>query len=235
MAKSTAKKAQKSANCAALMQDAVATRPHQVALLQDDERVAYGELDRRINCVANGLAGCGIGRGARVAVLVRNDLRYIEAVFGILRGGGVAVPVTTRSDYPTLRHVLSDSGACALIASSEFADEADRLRTEVDSLRHVWVMDATDGNQNYDGWRDAAPETPILIPVASTDVATLCYTSGSTGLLKGVRLTHGGINWCARTMRQSMLLGPRSRSYHGPMRSRARCRSRLSCCTHRPV
>ena len=198
-------------NCAGLLRDAVATRPHQVALLQDDVRLAYGELDRRANCVANALAGLGIGRGAHVAVLVRNDLRYVEAVFGILRAGAVAVPVTTRADFATLHHVLSDSGVCALIASTEFAEEARRLRDEIETLGHLWIMDESERALDYDTWRESAADTPMLAPAAGNDTAMLCYTSGSTGLPKGVTLSHAGIDWCARTMRQAMLLGPRHR------------------------
>ena len=202
-------------NCAELLRDAICTRPHQVALLQDDERLTYGELDRRANCIANALADLGIGRGACVAVLVRNDLRYVEAMFGIQRGGAIAVPVTTRAVYPTLHHVLTDSGACALIASAEFADEARRLRDEIETLRHLWIMDEPDpapgSALNYDAWRDAASDTPTLAATAGDDVAMLCYTSGSTGMPKGVTLSHAGIDWCARTMRQTMLLGPRHR------------------------
>jgi acyl-CoA synthetase (AMP-forming)/AMP-acid ligase II len=66
-------------------------------------------------------------------------------------------------------------------------------------------------NVSYDTWRNEAADTPLFVDVTDRDIAMLCYTSGSTGVPKGVPLTHGGISWCARTMRKAMLLGPEHR------------------------
>lgn len=198
-------------NCGGLFLWARAAHPDRVAVLQDGRQLTYAQLDSRANQVAHALAGLGMGTGDGVAVLIRNDQRYIEAVFGALRLGAVVTPVTTRGSYPTLRHILADSEAKVLIASADFAGEAGRLAAETPSLRHVFVADGAGGMPSFESWRDRASDAPVLAPRDSVDIAMLCYTSGSTGMPKGVPLTHGGIMWCATTMRRTMLLGPEQR------------------------
>ena len=165
-------------NCAEMLCRAVAAQPEKTALLQDETQLSYGALDRRTNRLANALAGLGIGPGDRVAVLIRNDLRYVEAMYGIHRLGAVAVPVTTRAVYPTLRHIVCDSGACALIASAGFAAEARRLGEDVATLAHVRILDDADGERDYDTWRDAAADTPVLVAADPGAPAMLCYKIG---------------------------------------------------------
>ena len=201
-------------NCATFLYQAVQSWPDALAVLQDEVALRYGELDVRANRVANALGGLKLGSGDVVAVLVRNDHRYVEAVFGALRAGCIVLPVTTRAVYQTLAHVIADSGAKALIASSDFSRDARRLVAEISTLEHLRLMDAQDSqvpDVAYETWRDQAPDTPVLVDASDRDTAMLCYTSGSTGVPKGVPLTHGGITWCARTMRQAMLLGPEHR------------------------
>ena len=198
-------------NCGGLFLWARAAHPDRLAVAQDGQRLTYAELDSRTNRVANALAGLGIEAGDGVAVLIRNDLCYVEAVFGALRLGAVVTPVTTRAAYPTLRHVLADSAAKVLIASGDFADETRRLGAEVPTLEHVFVADGAGGMPSFESWRDSAAESPVLVPRDPGAAAMLCYTSGSTGMPKGVPLTHRGILWCASTMRRTMLLDPDQR------------------------
>lgn len=198
-------------NCGGLFLSALAAYPDRAAVLQDGRQLTYALLDAHANRIAHALEGLGIVPGDGVAVLIRNDLRYVETVFGALRLGAVVTPVTTRAAYPTLRHVLADSGAKVLIASGDFAEEAQRLLSDVPTLAHAYVTDGAGGMPSFESWRDGAGGSPILAPVEPGAIAMLCYTSGSTGLPKGVRLTHRGILWCARTMRRTMLLGPEHR------------------------
>ena len=187
-------------------------RPDHIALIQDGRRIDYATLDRRTNQVANALAALGVGAGDHVAVLVKNDFRFVESLFGALRLGAIVTPVTTRAHYEALAHVLHDCGAGVLIASRDFADEAQRLAAAVDGLAEIRVMDGAAGEAlDYDRWREAAAETPVHTAADDDDVAILTYTAGSTGVPKGVLLTHGGLGWCATVVRKIFLLGPEDR------------------------
>ena len=202
---------QQNHNIGCLFDPHVAHRGNAVAITQGEMWLDYQSLDARTNQVAQALRAMGVLPGQPIGVLIKNDLRYVESVFGALRCGAVVVPVTTRSTFDTLQHVLTDSEAIALIASSEFEHEAKRLLTTVPTLRWIRVLDATDAPINFDDWRNHASSERLCQPRAPGDDALLCYTSGSTGRAKGVPLSHAGVAWCAQTMRRALLLKPDDR------------------------
>jgi long-chain acyl-CoA synthetase len=186
--------------------------PEKEALIDGPHRLTYGELERRTNRVANGLHALGIGRGDHVAVLVKNDYRFVETMLGALRAGATVTPVTTRAHYNTLAHIMADSQARVLFASAQFAEEAARLAAAVPDLQHVFVMDADAADTTrYDEWLAQQPEARHVAATSPEDLAYISYTSGSTGRPKGVRLTHSAIDWAARNLRRALLYGPDER------------------------
>src|SRR5258707_1227573 len=108
--------------------------PEKEALIYGPHRVTYGTLERCTNRVANGLRALGIGEGDHVAVLVKNDHRFVETLLGALRAGATVTPTTTRAHYSTLVHIMTDSRARVLFASADFAEEAARLAAEIPGL-----------------------------------------------------------------------------------------------------
>jgi long-chain acyl-CoA synthetase len=186
--------------------------PEKEALIDGTHRVTYDELERRTNRVANGLHALGIGAGDHVAVLVKNDHRFVETMLGALRVGATVTPTTTRAHYSTLAHIMQDSRARVLFASANFAEEATRLAAAVPGLQHVFVMDTQAANTtHYDEWLARQPEGRRVAATSPADLAYISYTSGSTGRPKGVRLTHGAIDWAARNLRRALLYGPDER------------------------
>ena len=199
--------------------------PDKDALVYGERRIAYGELESRTNRVANGLVELGIGSGDHVAVLVKNDPRFVETFLGALRAGASVTPTTTRAHYNTLEHVLNDCEARVLFASSDFAVEAVRLGRELPGLEYVFLMDASlttfeagqpapDGTvqaTDYDRWLEQQPDTRLLVDVDPQAVASIAYTSGSTGKPKGVLLSHAALDWMTRGLRRALLFGPDER------------------------
>jgi acyl-CoA synthetase (AMP-forming)/AMP-acid ligase II len=146
---------------------------------QPGESHTYAEVTRRVAATAGALRELGLRPGDRVAVLLHNSQAYVDVFLGAIAAGLSVVPLNVRLTAEDYRHMLTDSGSSVLITG---ADLLDRLPT-VDGLRVVDTGSLTDL---------VAAATPVSGPRAGgdTDVATLMYTSGTTGSPKAVMLTH---------------------------------------------
>ena len=144
--------------------------------------------------IAGALAGFGVERGDRVASLIENSNEAMLAWWGIVAGGGVAVPINTAYKGEYLRHQLADSGARVLLVESDLADRAERIVDEIPSLEHVVVLgDAEPDIRTPDAPLGGAARRRIRRPFADvrpSDLATFIYTGGTTGLSKGCMLSH---------------------------------------------
>src|SRR5688572_8182083 len=110
------------------------------ALVFEEHRWSYRELDEAAVRLANGLGALGVGRGDRVALFGRNSVEWVVAYFAAAKSGAILVPVSYWFKGDELRHVLADSGASVLIAATEFAELVEAQRAHVGSLRHVvWI------------------------------------------------------------------------------------------------
>ena len=199
-------------NFGCIFDDSVKIWPDKEALIYGSHRITYSQLEARTNRVANGLRAIGIGPGDHVAVLIKNDHRFVETMLGALRTGASVTPATTRSHINTLVHVMTDSEAKVLFASGDFADEAPQLGREAPGLEHVFLMDErADGATEYDSWLNAQSEERLVADVDPQAIASISYTSGSTGKPKGVLLSHAAMEWATRNLRRALLYGPDER------------------------
>ncbi|WP_301184563.1 non-ribosomal peptide synthetase [Streptomyces sp. NL15-2K] len=132
----------------------------------------YRELDERSDRLAGRLAGLGVGPETPVAVLMERSADLPVALLAVLKAGGAYVPLRDTDPVARLRHVLDDTGAPVVVTDPELADRARELG--------VTVLDA------HEDAPAAAPDVTVL----PDQLAYVMYTSGSTGLPKGVEITH---------------------------------------------
>lgn len=161
--------------------------------------VTCAQVEELVRSAALGLIAEGVGPGDRVAILSATRWEWAIIDFAILAIGAVTVPIYETSSAEQVRFVLSDSGAVAAFAETDqhFA-KIEQLKAELPELRHVYGIDgsgpaALDELARIGRDTDPALVTQRLDAIASADVATLVYTSGTTGQPKGCQLTHSNL------------------------------------------
>lgn len=166
---------------------ALADRPAYVDLREPDRprRLTAAELERHIVGLARGLRRRGIRLGERVGILAENRLEFLVTYLGAMRAGAVAVPVNFKLAAATVAHIFRDSEI-----KLAFADE--RRAALVPAGVPVVSFDAR-GGEDFADFLDPGP-LDTFIP-GERDLAEILYTSGSTGLPKGVPLNHRGQLW----------------------------------------
>ncbi len=91
-----------------MLSNAVARRPHGVALICGEESITYAELDGLVGRVAGGLKALGVEKGDRVAMVIGNSIEFVVAMFAIARLGAVSVPLNIRHQLAENRHIIED-------------------------------------------------------------------------------------------------------------------------------
>lgn len=193
-------------NVHGLLAEAVARHPHKDAVISEGTRWSYADFDNEVARVAAGLATMGVAQGDRVAMLLGNGIPFLVLTYAAARIGAVTVPLSIRDQMPGIRHALLNSEAVALIVESAFAD----LVPPPDMTPHLRArisLGQVPGYVDYDRLRDNKPlVTPADVPEDA--VATILYTSGTTGVPKGAMLTGLGIVHSATNFVTTMDLGP---------------------------
>ena len=185
--------------------------PERPALLQDGMSLTYRELDERINRVAQGLLARGLRLQDRVLILWEGDIRFVEVVLGVIRAGGIAVPVNSQLSMEKHRELLDDAGTRYVLASAVTAATAVAFHVEGLVGFAAGVGSQHDGVPDYEEWlADQADERPdIRLDVDA--VAWQPYTSGSTGVPKGVLISHRMLLRNAQQVSSAMFIEPSDR------------------------
>lgn len=165
--------------------------PDRVALEYAGRETTYAALDRHASQVASALLRSGVQPGDRVCVLDHGHDHFFETVFGIAKAGAVYTPVNWRLAPREMAGLIADARARVLLVGPAFAEAVGVVEQRfagVDTI--VCYADAHDRWQSYTAWRDAAPATDPHGDASEEDTAWQLYTSGTTGMPKGVEITH---------------------------------------------
>ncbi len=168
--------------------------PDKPAVLYEDRAtLTWSQLDERANRVANALTGLGVQQGDRVNLLARNRPNCVEALFGCAKAGIIYSPLNYRFAPEELVYVINDAGAEVLLCDVEYAETIRSIRDRLTGVKEIVGFGEGHGfDLDYEELLAAAsPEAPVTArPIEPDDVCWICYTGGTTGMSKGVMLTH---------------------------------------------
>lgn len=184
-----------------------------------ERRFTFAEANARCNRTAHVLRDLGVGKGDRVGLLLMNSMEFVESFLAIAKAGAICVPLNWRLVPDELEFILNDSGTSLLIFGDEFVDAVADLQARpklsgqgegASLIRHYLQVGQQVGSEapgetapfanSYADACSAAPaDEPELVAWGSDDLYIM-YTSGTTGLPKGVVHTHDTAMWGSLTI-----------------------------------
>ena len=173
-----------SLNLASIVTDTAAATPAAVAVRLGPLELTYGELDDHSARLAALLREKGLRRGDRIGLMLPNVLEFPVCYYGILRAGGIVVPMNVLLKRREIAFYLEDSGAKLLLAWHGFSEEAREGAAEAGA-----ELVEVEPEAFAELLGDREPE-PALADTDEDDTAVILYTSGTTGKPKGAELTH---------------------------------------------
>ncbi|MFE4994282.1 long-chain fatty acid--CoA ligase [Streptomyces mirabilis] len=175
-------------NLASHLVSSARTHPDRAALRLEDAVVSYRALDQGSAHMSGLLDNHGVKPGDRVAIMLPNVPEFALAYFGVLRAGGIVVPMNPLLKSREVAYYLGDSGARLLFAWHTFADEA-RAGAQQAEAEVVVVSPGA-----FDSLLASAPSVEDVADLHEDDTAVILYTSGTTGQPKGAELTHANLS-----------------------------------------
>ncbi len=201
-------------------------RPEATALVMDGVRMSYGELDAASNRLARTLRTAGCERGDRVCLLLPKSPTAIVSLLGVLKADAVYVPVDASSPAPRVAKIVGSAEPRVILAAGRAATLLDDLLRDSAlraSVRVGWMERAAPAGLPCEpafslAEVESAPAGPIDWRNAPSDPAHILFTSGSTGMPKGVVITHANVTCFIEWAVRHFGLGPLDRtSGHAPL------------------
>lgn len=183
-----------------MFEAAAASMPERIALSSADGELTYAQLNEKANETARMLIAKGLRKGDFVTIYMERSQTLIVSLLGILKAGGVYVPVDPEHPRERNRYIVEDTGSAFVLTKSRLLAEARELCDGMESVREIIAADAGFPADRVGGNPD--------VGVGPEDLAYVIYTSGSTGRPKGALIAHEGVVNLGETVRRDCRIEP---------------------------
>jgi acyl-CoA synthetase (AMP-forming)/AMP-acid ligase II len=165
------------------------------AVVFENNRLTYAEFHRSVNRLANALLGMGVRKGDKIATILPNSLELLETYWAVSRIGAVVVPLSPLLRGSGLASLLNDSDSLLAITDQSFVDILDPVKDQLPAIPpdHYLLTDSdtTPGYRGYHALKaKSGDHDPPAVDLKDEDLYNIIYSSGTTGLPKGIIHTH---------------------------------------------
>jgi len=183
-----------------IIEDKARQFPDHVVFQFRDDPITLEEFNSRINQAANGFLELGVKHGDKVAIMLPNSPEFLYVWFGLNKIGACEVPVNVALKGQGLAYQMVQSDCAALVADLQYLDRLEGIAGELDAIRHIVYTDSAATGSDLPSWSgfehlsyaefaDRSQDSPG-VDVHYSDLASILYTSGTTGVSKGVMFSH---------------------------------------------
>jgi len=166
--------------------------PEHTATVCGEHKQTYAELQQRVDALAVGLKNLGVEQGDRVGILLLNYHRYVETILACFEIGAVIVPLNTRLAAEEFCFIVNDAECKVMVVDELLTPVIDSVRSRLETVKG-FIAPSRDGYLDYEEMVRPSSAKPDKAKPEENDVAGLFYTSGTTGIPKGVMLTNRNI------------------------------------------
>jgi long-chain acyl-CoA synthetase len=179
-------------NLRLMLEEAARRYGKKTALVMDERRLSYAQLDEASNKVANALLGMGVKKGDRVVMLLANSPEFAAIYFGVVKIGGIAAPLDTKYKLTELTSLFNNAQPKVLVAESPFLKPLVPALAGFNSLAGVIEVGSEHKGQflGYQEIMDTSPSKPVAVELKGEDIAHIAYTSGPSLNPRGVVMSH---------------------------------------------
>jgi acyl-CoA synthetase (AMP-forming)/AMP-acid ligase II len=178
-------------NTADFLNIATAVCPDKTAIVFEDKRYTFSQLNERVNRLANGLIKMGAKKGVVIAFLQVNCNQCVEAYFAVAKTGAIYLPINFRAKEKELTYMLNTAEASVLIAGERYLPIIQSIRPELHHLKHLISLEKPHPDMHfYEDIISSSSPDEVTTDIDDRDTTILMYTAGTTGSPKGVMLSH---------------------------------------------
>jgi acyl-CoA synthetase (AMP-forming)/AMP-acid ligase II len=169
--------------------------PDKLAIVFEDKRYTFSQLNERVNRLANGLMKLDIKKGDRVAFLQVNCNQCVETYFAVAKMGAIYLPLNFRAKEKELAYMLNTADATTLIVGERYIPLIKSIQPECKTLKHlISIENKHDDMLYYEDIIQESPADDVITDISDDETTILMYTAGTTGFPKGVMLSHNSFS-----------------------------------------
>lgn len=173
---------------------AVSLYGDKLAAIDDEKVFTYSELNERVNQLSHGLQSLGVKKGDRIAYLAPNTVEMLEGFYGVFQLGAIMTPLNIRLKPEDYLFILNHSESKVLFVDEELVGFINPIRDQLTTVETIIIHNKKETDTQgiaYEKWLQQFPNSPFeRTELDEQDIASLLYTSGTTGNPKGVMLSH---------------------------------------------